>query len=196
LALTVQVGFLLHQLSLLADHLADGAAARVVAATTVAALVGRLAFGVLADRFDPFRVTLGYVVVQIVALALLATGASEGWALTATSVAFGLGVGTLVTAPPMLTRRMFPTVPFEVVFFRVNAALMVGAALGPLLTTTLHDGLSGYPPTMAALAGGDVVAFVLLALAQRRAARPRSPAAARATPTLVGRRGSLARLPP
>ncbi len=47
LSFTVQVGFLLHQLSVLSDHLTDGVAARIVAGTSLGALVGRLVFGAL-----------------------------------------------------------------------------------------------------------------------------------------------------
>jgi hypothetical protein len=169
LALAVQVGFLVHQLNLLADELSDGSAARVVSATTIAALVGRLVFGALTKRTDPFPLTVGYLVVQAVALAVAALAGGSGLVLTVSSVAFGVGVGTLVTATPLLTGLTFPHASFERTYHRVNVGLQSGAAVGPLLATTLHDLLSGYRPTLATLAVLDGVALVLIGCTRRLA---------------------------
>jgi MFS family permease len=175
LALVVQVGFLVHQLNLLSEELSDGTAARVVSATTVAALVGRLVFGALTRRLDGFALTVGYLVVQAVALAVAAVGASSGLTLTLTSVAFGLGVGTLVTATPLLTRLTFPDTAFERTYHRVNVGLQAGAALGPLGATTLHDLGSGYPTTLATMAAMDAVALVLIACTPKLTRADRRP---------------------
>ena len=52
LALAAQVGFLVHQISVLDPHLGESRAALTVSATTVAALLGRVVIGVLSDRVD------------------------------------------------------------------------------------------------------------------------------------------------
>ena len=52
LGLAAQVGVLTHLVALVAPTLGAGGAARVVSATTAAALVGRLATGVVVDRLD------------------------------------------------------------------------------------------------------------------------------------------------
>jgi hypothetical protein len=162
LALSVQVGFLVHQLNLLADELGDGSAARVVSATTVAALVGRLVFGALTKRAGAFPLTVAYLVLQTAALALAASSRSSVAVLWASSVAFGVGVGTLVTATPLLTGLTFPGRTFERTYHRVNIGLQAGAASGPVLATGLHDLLSGYGPALAAMAVLDGVALLLI----------------------------------
>jgi MFS family permease len=52
LGLAAQVGFLVHQISLLEPYLGESQAALTVSATTVAALLGRIAIGVLSDRVN------------------------------------------------------------------------------------------------------------------------------------------------
>ncbi|HWM99981.1 MAG TPA: MFS transporter, partial [Streptosporangiaceae bacterium] len=52
LALAAQVGFIVHQISLLEPYLGESRAALTVSATTVAALLGRIVLGVLSDRMD------------------------------------------------------------------------------------------------------------------------------------------------
>ncbi len=114
------------------------------------------------------------------ALAVVATGTDSGLALVVGSLAFGLGVGTLITAPPLWVRTVLDRVPFELAYYRVNVALMAGAALGPILTAVLHDHLGGYGWTLAVLAGLDAVALGLLVLTPRLGPRatPATPAAA------------------
>jgi MFS family permease len=80
LALAAQVGFLVHQISLLEPYLGEGRAALTVSATTVAALLGRIAIGLLSDRVDLRK------------LAVMAAWPSST-VLVAASLVFGLGVG-------------------------------------------------------------------------------------------------------
>ena len=72
LALAAQVGFIVHQISLLTPALGEARAALAVSATTVAALIGRLGFGLLADQWDPRVLSAWNIGIQAAALAAMA----------------------------------------------------------------------------------------------------------------------------
>jgi MFS family permease len=158
LALAAQVGFIVHQISLLEPYLGESRAALTVSATTVAALLGRIVLGVLSDRGA-----------QGVALAVMATWPSTA-VFVAGSLVFGLGVGNLITLPPLLAREEFGQRSFGTVFGLVAATAQAGVALGPGLMGLLHDALGSYQPVLWCLVGLEslAVAAVLGGKALRR----------------------------
>ncbi len=162
LGFAVQVGFLVHQLSLLADSVEDATASRIVGATTAAALVGRLVFMALSSRWVPRVLGAWYLVGQIVALAALGLADGDTLRLTLGCALFGWGVGVLITIPPLLVRSTFPDVAFGAAFPVFNVGLQLAIAAGAPLTALLHDLLGGYSGTVAALAAIDVVGCGLL----------------------------------
>lgn len=162
LAIAAQVGLLVHQLKYLDEGFSAGTGARLVAVTTAAALVGRLIFVALVDRWaSTTSLGCGFLVAQAIALAMLAASRST----TTVSVAcglFGLGVGVLITIPPLLVRRSYPEVPFTTAFPVVNVGYQLAIATGPLVVAVARDRLNGYRPTFTALAVADVAAVALL----------------------------------
>src|SRR5262249_19669053 len=72
LGLAAQVGVLTHLVALVAPLLGSGGAARAVSTTTAAALIGRLATGLVVDRLNRRLVASATLVVQIAGVALLA----------------------------------------------------------------------------------------------------------------------------
>ena len=106
LALAAQVGFIVHQISLLTPALGEARAALAVSATTVAALIGRLGFGLLADQWDPRVLSAWNIGIQAAALAAMAARPTPV-VLYAGSLVVGLAVGNMITLPPILTREEF-----------------------------------------------------------------------------------------
>lgn len=157
LVLIAQVGFLVHQLSLLEPALGHLQAALVVSATTVSALVGRVAAGWLSDRMDRRVLSAAIFAVQAVALAVIAAPPARA-ALFAASVAFGLGVGNVITLPPLLAHAEFGARSFAVVFGMASAAMQIGVAFGPGLVGVLRDLTGGYGVAVGVLAALDAVA--------------------------------------
>ena len=183
LGLLVQVGFLVHQLSILDDTVSKGAAARIVAATTAAAMAGRLVFVGLTARVTAAGAGALFLVLQTVALLLLA-GARGPLASLLSSCLFGLGVGVLVVIAPLLTRTTFPRTTFTAVFPVVSIGYQVAIALGAPVVALGRDAFDGYGPTLVALALVDAVAAAAIALNrwQTRPARDLAGAATTATP--------------
>ena len=161
LGFVAQVGFLVHQLVFLQPSLGRTRAAFAVSATTLVALVGRLVLGVLSDRVDRRLLSAGCVMIQSMALALMATVPSPA-ALWFGSMAFGLGVGILITLPPLLTQEAFGTASFGTVFAMVNGAMQVGVALGPSIVGVLRDLWGGYEGPLYVLAALDGLAMVVV----------------------------------
>jgi cyanate permease len=95
--------------------------------------------------------------------------------LVAGSLVFGLGVGNLITLPPLLAREEFGQRSFGTVFGLVAAATQAGVAAGPALVGILHDLLGGYPPVLWCLVAleGLAVAGILAGRALRGPSVPR-----------------------
>ncbi len=159
LALVAQVGFIVHQLAFLEPALGPIQAALAVSATTVSALVGRIAAGTLADRMDRRVLSAAMFAMQAAALAAMALSSSPA-ALFAASVVFGLNVGNIITLPPLITHAEFGARSFARVFGMTSAAIQLGVAAGPGLVGVLRDVTGGYPPALGVLAGLDALAVV------------------------------------
>jgi MFS family permease len=161
LALAAQVGFLVHQISVLEPYLGESRAALTVSATTVAALLGRIAIGLLSDRVDLRTLSALNIGAQGAALAVMAAWPSST-VLVAASLVFGLGVGNLITFPPLLAREEFGQRSFGTVFGLVGAATQAGVALGPGLMGVLHDALGSYQTALWCLVALEGVAAVFV----------------------------------
>ncbi len=170
LALSAQVGFLVHQISLLDPYLGESRAALTVSATTVAALLGRIALGMLADRVDLRTLSAVNIGAQGAALAAMAAWPAPA-TLVGASLVFGLGVGNLITLPPLLAREEFGPRSFGTVFGLVGAATQAGVALGPGLMGLLHD-VVGYRTGLWCLVALEAVAAVSVLTGR---AAPRDP---------------------
>lgn len=161
LALAAQVGFLVHQISVLEPYLGEGGAALTVSATTVAALLGRIFLGLLSDRMDLRTLSIWNILAQALALAMLASAPSQLSAV-AGSLVFGMGVGNLITLPPLLVRAEFGARSFGTVFGVVSAAIQVGVAAGPGLMGLLRDLVDRDHLVLWCLVGLELLAAALL----------------------------------
>ncbi|MGH7384303.1 MAG: MFS transporter [Candidatus Rokuibacteriota bacterium] len=159
LSLAAQVGFLVHQISVLDPHVGESHAALTVSATTIAALLGRIALGLLSDRVDLRKLSAANIGAQGAALAVMAAWPSPV-VVVAASLVFGLGVGNLITLPPLMAREEFGQRSFGTVFGLVGAATQAGVALGPGLMGLLRDGLGSYQPALWCLVGLECLAVV------------------------------------
>lgn len=128
---------------------------------TLVALVGRLGLGLLSDYVDRRFLSAGCVTIQGLALVLMASVPSPGILLLG-SMIFGLGVGILITLPPLMTQEDFGSASFGAVFAMVNGAMQVGVALGPSIVGVLRDRWGGYEGALYVLAAIDALAMALI----------------------------------
>lgn len=169
-AYPVQAGVSLHQAAYLVERgLAPTTAAAIVSAFSFASGCGSLGFGFLPRRL-PIRFMLAAVgALQALGVAgLLAAGTAPGF--TAAAMVFGLGIGGLLTLPPVAWadyygRRSYGAIRGVALTFQVLAQ-----AAGPLLSGILRDATGSYRASLLTFA-----AFAVLAVIAALAARPPTP---------------------
>ena len=163
LALAAQVGVLTHLVALVSPSLGAGGAGRAMSATTAAAVVGRLATGVVVDRLDRRKVASATLVVQIGGLLLIAssTGATPVYVGCAL---FGLGVGNLTTLPGLILSVEWPPERFSALVGLVVGINQFTFAFGPALVGVIRDSTGAYGPALGVCAGLQATAALMIAL--------------------------------
>jgi MFS family permease len=161
LALTAQVGFLVHQIAILEPALGRAQAGFAVAALTVMAITGRFAFGAFAARFDMRRFAAWSVASQAAALlALTATG--NPIVLIAACMLFGLSAGNLMTLPATIIQREFDAASFGVLIGLSWAISQFTYAFGPGVLGVVRDATGGYTAPLFICAALDLAAAALI----------------------------------
>ena len=166
LALTAQVGFLVHQIAILQPTMGRTQAGFSVAVLTVMAIVGRFGLGAFADRLDMRRFAAWSVASQAAALlALIVT--TDTAALFAACVLFGLSAGNLLTLPSLLIQREFEAASFAVLVGLSWAISQFTYSFGPGLVGVLRDWTGDYAAPLMLLAALDLAAAALILLRPR-----------------------------
>src|SRR3989442_2603366 len=160
LGLAAQVGVLTHLVALVTPMLGTGGAARVVSATTAAALIGRLVTGFVVDRLNRRLVSRGTLVIQIMGLALLARAPSP-MVVYAGCALFGLGVGNLTTLPCLILAVEWPRERFSALVSLVVGINQFTFAFGPSLVGVVRDWAGTYGPALGACIALHATAAVL-----------------------------------
>jgi MFS family permease len=168
LALTAQVGFLVHQIAILQPVMGRAQAGFSVAALTVMAIIGRFGLGAFADRLDMRRFTAWSVASQAAALlAMAATG--NNVVLVLGCVVFGLSAGNLLTLPALIIQREFEAASFGMLIGLSWAINQFTYSFGPGLLGIIRDATGSYTAPLLLCAALDVVAaaMVMLRLGKR-----------------------------
>lgn len=132
LALTAQVGVIVHLIALLEPKLGRAGAGFAVSLLTAMAVAGRFSIGLIIDRLDPRWVTAASVAGQAAALVAVLQADSAPLLLAACAL-FGYSVGNLITLPPLIIHREFNAASFTAVLGLSVAISGTACALGPVL---------------------------------------------------------------
>ena len=168
LGLAAQVGVLTHLMALVAPVLGSGGAARAVSTTTAAAVIGRLATGLVVDRLNRRLVASATLAVQIVGVGLLAWPRSAAGVYLG-CVLFGLGVGNLTTLPGLILAVEWPRERFAALVGLVVGINQLTFAFGPTLVGILHDWSGSYTRALTVCAALQAVAAAIILLGPPRA---------------------------
>jgi predicted MFS family arabinose efflux permease len=163
LGLCAQVGVLTHLVALVTPALGMAGAARAVSLTTTAALLGRLATGLVVDRLDRRRVASATLVTQVAGVVLLASAWSPPSIYLGCAL-FGLGVGNLTTLPGLIVAAEWPRERFAALVGLVVGINQLTFAFGPTLVGVVRDGTGTYGAALAVCATLEAVAAVVILL--------------------------------
>ena len=163
-----QVGLIAHLLSLLVPILGERGAAGAVSLTTTCAVIGRLLLGAVIDRLDRRSAAAGNFALQAGGFLLIASGGAAP-ALVG-CVLFGLGLGNLISLPPLIVEREFePVDAGRVVAFAI-AINQATFSFAPGVFGALHDLVGSYAGPLALAVALHSMA-IMLVLAGRGAGR-------------------------
>jgi MFS family permease len=168
LGLAAQVGVLTHLVALVTPMLGAGGAARAVSVTTGAALIGRLATGLVVDRLNRRFVSSATLAIQIVGLAMLAR-APSAVVVYAGCALFGLGVGNLTTLPGLILAVEWPRERFSALVGLVVGINQFTFAFGPSLVGVIRDWAGAYGPALGACMVLQAIAAAMIMLGPGRA---------------------------
>jgi MFS family permease len=129
-----------HLVPLLTDAgMARDIAVRIAGILGVAVILGRVTTGYLVDRFHPPYIAAAFLLMPIIACALLASGPlSLGLVLTA-AACIGLAAGSEVDLVPYLTARYFGLKAYGKIYGSVFVCFYAGVGVGPLFLGWMYD---------------------------------------------------------
>jgi len=170
LGLLAQISFIAHQVAYLEPTLGLKGAGWAVGVTSVSALIGRLAIGLIIDRVDRRLASALVLCVQVAGMVvLLATSSIAGLYLGC--ILFGFGVGNLITLPGLIVQQEFPRRDFARAVSLNVAINQLVAALGPYILGVLHDLSGNYRSSLMVCLVLQAVAAILVLFRPRGSVR-------------------------
>jgi len=160
------IALVVHFVPILKDRGAEPmAAAGIAALVGLFSIVGRLATGLLLDRFRASLVGAGVFLLPIIACALLLVVGSSRLAQSVAAAVIGLTLGSEVDVIVYLTTRHFGLKNFGALYGGLLTALSLGTAFGPLAAAAIYDHNGSYELflwlTMLFMAGSSVALVTL-----------------------------------
>jgi MFS family permease len=158
LGMFAQVGVVAHLVTRLAPVLGIAEAAMALSVITASAVVGRMLLGAVLGNADRRVVAAANFAMQACGVTLLAVG-TAAIMIVPGCILFGLGVGNLLTLPPLIAQREFPPETVSRVVALVTAVNQAIFAFAPAVLGVLRE-----------VSGSYLVAFLVAAAVQLVAA--------------------------
>jgi MFS family permease len=163
LAIMVQVGFVVHQVSFLFPVLGQEGAGLAVFLTALMAATSRVVVGFFIDRLDQRTVGALLLAAQASALFAMLKFASPQVAYLASAV-FGFAVGVMITLPALIIQRECPPAAFGMLSGLTLAIIQTGNAFGPSLLGWLRDATGSYAVPIVACVVLEISALAIIVL--------------------------------
>jgi predicted MFS family arabinose efflux permease len=171
LVLFAQVGFIVHLIAFLDPVVGRGKAAVAVALLTAMAVVGRVLFSFVIDRFNQRLASALSFLSQALALLAIINLRSD-LILIAACALFGFSVGNLITLPSLIVQREFDSRSFGVLVSLITAINQVTYAFGPGVIGLLRDVSGSYSLPFYGCIALQLIAAGLIMVRGRRARSP------------------------
>ncbi|MET0385930.1 MAG: MFS transporter [Polyangiales bacterium] len=139
------IALVVHFVPILKDRGAEPmAAAGVASLVGLFSIAGRLATGILLDRYRASFVGAGVFLLPIIACLLLLFAGSSWLAQATAAAVIGLTLGSEVDVIVYLTTRHFGLKNFGTLYGGLLTALSLGTAFGPLAAAAIYDRNGSY----------------------------------------------------
>jgi MFS family permease len=168
LAMLAQISFIAHQVAFLVPTLGLKNAGVAVSATSFAALMGRLAVGLIVDKVDRRGAAAIVLCVQVTSMIVLLSSDSIA-GFYAGCLLFGFGVGNMITFPGLIVQQEFHRRDFARAVSLNVAITQLAAAIGPTLLGVLHDLSGDYRSSLIACLVLEACAAMLVLVRPGRA---------------------------
>ena len=162
LGLFAQIGLVAHLLTRLAPEFGAAGAAWAISLATVCAMAGRTVLGRTIGERSRRKAAMINLLVQAAGTILLTVGGVP--LLLAGCVLFGLGIGNLVSLPPLIIQREFAARDVARAVALVIAINQAAVAFAPGLLGALRDLGGSYALPFAFAAAVQLVAAMILAM--------------------------------
>lgn len=160
-AMFAQVGVVAHLFARLSPEVGAMHAAMAVSLATASAVLGRVVLGVLLGDADRRFVAAGNFAMQACGVALLAFG-STTVILALGCILFGLGIGNLLTLPPLIAQKEFDPADVPQIVALVTAINQAVFAFAPTLIGAVRQGSGSYALAFLAAAAVQLLASVII----------------------------------
>ncbi len=161
LAIMVQVGFVVHQVSLLMPIVGREGAGLAVFLTALMAAISRVVVGFVIDRLDQRRIGAALLASQACALLAILYFASPIVAYIASAV-FGFAVGVMITLPTLIIQRECPPLAFGMLSGLTLAIVQTGNAFGPSILGWLHQATGSYSLPILVCVALELIAIAMI----------------------------------
>jgi MFS family permease len=168
LGIGAQVGFLVHQLALLAPRMGLQTASYAVAVTTTMAVLGRFVVGFVIDRVNQRVASAVSFVSQALALLALINTDNQA-AIFVCCAVFGFSVGNVITFPSLIISREFGAKSFGLLVGLSVAINQVIYAFGPGVVGWLRDFSGSYTQALILCIVMQCLAAAIILIPSRRA---------------------------
>ncbi len=153
-------GILAHLVPLLQDrNVSPELAALGASLLGITLIAGRIVCGLLLDRFPARLIVVGFLLGPVVGLAMLAGGASSGWAFLSVLLV-GLAIGAEMDFMTYLVSRYLGLLAFGRTYGFMYSAFAVGAGFGPVLMGYAHQYSGNYGIALWGLCAATALALV------------------------------------
>ena len=163
IGLFAQIGLLSHLIVRLAPDVGVTGAGLLGSLATVCAVIGRTLAGWLIGDHDRRIAAAVNFAVQMIGVLLLILGGGPIM-LTLGCILFGLGIGNLVSLPPLIVQKEFNREDVVTVVSLVVAINQAVFAFAPAFVGAIRDASSGYALPFAVVAGAQFLAAILVLL--------------------------------
>lgn len=145
---------------LIAQGLTPGKAAAIAGLMGIGSIIGRLAGGILLDRWDAKKVAALSVLTPCINVGLLLAFPTSVEAAMAATFILGLAIGTELDAVAYLAARHFGLRALGLIYGTINGLMLFANGLAPMLANHVYDVTRSYHPYMWAV----IPAFFLTAV--------------------------------